>query len=146
MNLDAADGAKFWISFKQPAILSSFSCLQVIQNKLLWCLAAAYVTAGYVHESFKPAQMYCDLIGWKMSKVQFVTNSYDGTTVQWKKSRCPGLWKISINFISEWKTVMWCLGGTIPSFPVLVLVSDQSEQMGMVGICPNPVFTENNPN
>ena len=82
MNSDAADGAKFWISFKQPAILSSFSCLQVIQNKLLWCLAAAYVTAGYVHESFKPAQMYCDLIGWKMSKVQFVTNSYDGTTVQ----------------------------------------------------------------
>ena len=37
-------------------------------------------------------------------------------------------------------------GGTIPSFPVLVLVSDQAEQMGTDGICPNPVFAENNPN
>ena len=39
-----------------------------------------------------------------------VANSYDGTTVQWKESRCPGLWLISISFISELKTVMWCLG------------------------------------
>ena len=37
-------------------------------------------------------------------------------------------------------------GGTIPSFPVLVLVSDQAEQKGTDGICPNPVFAENNPN
>ena len=36
-------------------------------------------------------------------------------------------------------------GGTIPSFPVLVLVSDQAEQMGTVGIFPNPVLAENKP-
>ena len=37
-------------------------------------------------------------------------------------------------------------GGTIPSFPVLVLVSDQAEQMGTDGTCSKPVFAENNPN
>ena len=30
----------------RPAFHSSFSLLQVIQNKHPWCLAAAYVTAG----------------------------------------------------------------------------------------------------
>ena len=39
-------GAEFWISCKRPAFLSSFSRLQVIQNKRPWCSAAAYVTAG----------------------------------------------------------------------------------------------------
>ena len=43
----ATDGAEFWISCKRPAFLSSFSRLQVIQNKRPWCSAAAYVTAGY---------------------------------------------------------------------------------------------------
>ena len=45
---DAAtgDGTIFLISCKQPAFLSSFSHLQVIQNKRPWCSAAAYVTAG----------------------------------------------------------------------------------------------------
>ena len=42
----ATDGAEFWISCKWPAFLSSFSRLQVIQNKRPWCSAAAYVTAG----------------------------------------------------------------------------------------------------
>ena len=42
----ATDGAEVWISCKQPAFLSSFSRLQVIQNKLPLCSAAAYVTAG----------------------------------------------------------------------------------------------------
>ena len=41
------EGAEFWITCKQLAILSSFSYLQVIQNKRPWCSAAAYVTAGY---------------------------------------------------------------------------------------------------
>ena len=35
------DGAEFWISCKWPAFLSSFSCLQVIQNlapsTIVWC-------------------------------------------------------------------------------------------------------------
>ena len=35
------------VSCKQPAFLSSFSLLQVIQNKRPWCWDAAYVTAGY---------------------------------------------------------------------------------------------------
>ena len=42
----ATDGAEFWNSCKWPAFLSSFSCLQEIQNKRPWCSAAAYVTAG----------------------------------------------------------------------------------------------------
>ena len=33
----ATDGAEFWISCKRPAFLSSFSRLQVIQNKRPWC-------------------------------------------------------------------------------------------------------------
>ena len=44
----ATEGAEFWISCKQPAILSNFSCLQVIQNKRPWCSASAYVTAGLI--------------------------------------------------------------------------------------------------
>ena len=44
----ATDGAKFWISYKQPAFLSSLSHLQVIQNKPPWCLGVAYVIAGWV--------------------------------------------------------------------------------------------------
>ena len=42
----ATDGAEFWISCKRPAFLSSFSRLQVIQNKRPWCSAVAYVIAG----------------------------------------------------------------------------------------------------
>ena len=64
---------------------------------------------GNVHESFEHAQLYCDLIGEQNSKFS-VANSYDGTTVQWKESRCPGFWLISISFVSKLKTVMWCLG------------------------------------
>ena len=44
----ATDGAEFWISCKRPAFLSSFSRLQVIQNKCPRCSAAVYVTAGYI--------------------------------------------------------------------------------------------------
>ena len=33
----ATDGLEFWVSCKQPAFLSSFCCLQVIQNKCPWC-------------------------------------------------------------------------------------------------------------
>ena len=39
------DGAEFRISCKQPAFLSSFDLLQVIQNKRPWYWDAAYVTA-----------------------------------------------------------------------------------------------------
>ena len=42
----ATDGAEFWISCKRPVFLSSFSCLQVIQNKHPWCSGVAYVTDG----------------------------------------------------------------------------------------------------
>ena len=42
----ATDGAEFWISCKRPAFLSTFSRLQMIQNKRPWCCGAAYVTAG----------------------------------------------------------------------------------------------------
>ena len=42
----ATDGTKFWISCKQPAFLSCFSRLQVIQNKQPWYWAVIYVTAG----------------------------------------------------------------------------------------------------
>ena len=50
----ATDGAEFWISCTGPAFLSSFSHLQVIQNKRPWCWVAAYVTAGYlVKQSWK---------------------------------------------------------------------------------------------
>ena len=41
------EGAEFWITFL--AFLSSFSCLQVIQNKRPWCSAAAYVPAGWAY-------------------------------------------------------------------------------------------------
>ena len=34
------------LNFESLAFLSSFSRLQVIQNKGPWCSAAAYVTAG----------------------------------------------------------------------------------------------------
>ena len=43
----ATDGAKFWISCKRPAFLSTSSRLQMIQNKRPWCCGAAYVEAGY---------------------------------------------------------------------------------------------------
>ena len=46
----ATDDAEFWISCKQPAFLSSFSRLQVIQNKHP-CSVAVYVTAGYLSSS-----------------------------------------------------------------------------------------------
>ena len=46
-------GAEFWITCKGLAFLSSFSCLQVIQNKHPWCWAAAYVTAGWSGKIFK---------------------------------------------------------------------------------------------
>ena len=45
-RIKATDGVEFWISCKQPAFLSSFGLLQVIQNKRPWCWNAAYVTAG----------------------------------------------------------------------------------------------------
>ena len=37
MNSDAADGAKFWISFKQLKELRKAGRLQTIQNKRPWC-------------------------------------------------------------------------------------------------------------
>ena len=44
----ATDGAEFWISCKEPAFLSRFSHLQVIQNMRLWCSVAAYVTVELI--------------------------------------------------------------------------------------------------
>ena len=46
-RIKATDGLEFWISCKRPAFHSSFSLLQVIQNKRPWCWDAAYVTAGW---------------------------------------------------------------------------------------------------
>ena len=45
-QIDTA-GTEFWVTCKWLAFLNSFSCLQVIQNKRPWCLAAAYVTARF---------------------------------------------------------------------------------------------------
>ena len=42
----ATEGAEFRNTCKWLAFLSSFSHLQVIQNKCPWCSASAYVTAG----------------------------------------------------------------------------------------------------
>ena len=45
-RIPATDGVEFWIICKRPAFLSSFSPLQLIQNKRPWCWDAAYLTAG----------------------------------------------------------------------------------------------------
>ena len=47
----ATDGTELWISCKRQAFLSSFSRLQVIQNKRPWCSASAFVTAGLLYEN-----------------------------------------------------------------------------------------------
>ena len=53
------EGAEFWITCKQLAFLSSFSHLQVIQNKRPWCSETAYVTAGLVYVQFWAEQPGC---------------------------------------------------------------------------------------
>ena len=73
----ATDGAKFWISSKQPAFLSSFSPLQVIQNKRPWCSAVAYVIAGW----------YWTMI-WHWNKGPFLIGNikrFDASVINWWK-------------------------------------------------------------
>ena len=58
----ATDGAGLWISCKQPAFLSSFSHLQVIQNKRPLCSVAAYVT--WIKNFQPPRKVKSSKISW----------------------------------------------------------------------------------
>ena len=68
------EGAEFWITCKQLAFLSSFSRLQVIQNKHPWCSAAAYVTAGYYLRTYEKLRLLLNVLteygdmGYQVSK------------------------------------------------------------------------------
>ena len=59
------EGAEFWITCKQLAfLLSSFSHLQVIQNKRPRCSAAAYVTTGLNQENMMKIGLHSNLVSF----------------------------------------------------------------------------------
>ena len=98
----ATDGAEFWISCKRPVFLSSFSRLQVIQNKRPWCSAAAYVTAGYdmiraIRFSFKNVLPNIYLIwAWNStSDIAIFSNSLtkEQKIEHWDPAKVSKIWK-----------------------------------------------------
>ena len=113
----ATDGAEFWISCKRPAFHSSFSCLQVIQNKRPWCWAVAYVTAGWAHAEFFPLSTESNkkkVSEWSQDCTDYKTSlDFFMTLLKWPKmdvKKClrirHHLRKLSVSTVRCWHVLM----------------------------------------
>ena len=90
------EGAEFWITCKQLAfLLSSFSRLQVIQNKRPRCSAAAYVTTGLNQENMMKIGLHSNLVSFwnwifadsqQMALPSQISDSFPMFTVQFSFS------------------------------------------------------------